>query len=57
MEGREGDYTFSEPYMLNEQVVVVKKGSNIASLADLSGKTVMTQVDSAALSVLEDPEG
>ena len=53
MEGREDDYTFSEPYMLNEQVVVVKKNSGINSLSDLKGKTVMTQVDSAALDVLE----
>lgn len=53
IEGREDNYTFSEPYMLNEQVVVVKKGSGINSLSDLKGKTVMTQVDSAALDVLE----
>ena len=53
MEGREDKYTFSEPYMLNEQVVVVKSGSGINSLADLAGKTVVTQVDSAALDVLE----
>lgn len=53
MEGREGDYTFSEPYMLNGQVVVVKKDKGIASLDDLAGKTVITQVDSAALDVLE----
>ena len=53
IEGREDNYTFSEPYMLNEQVVVVKKSSGINSLSDLKGKTVMTQVDSAALDVLE----
>ena len=53
MEGREDDYTFSEPYMLNEQVVVVKSDSGIADSAALAGKTVMTQVDSAALDVLE----
>ena len=53
IEGREDNYTFSEPYMLNEQVVVVKKNSGINSLSDLKGKTVMTQVDSAALDVLE----
>ncbi len=52
MEGREDDYTFSEPYMLNEQVVVVKAGNDISELKDLAGKTVMTQVDSAALDVL-----
>ncbi|MDO5042094.1 MAG: amino acid ABC transporter substrate-binding protein [Slackia sp.] len=53
MEGREDDYAFSEPYMLNGQVVVVKKDKGIASLDDLAGKTVITQVDSAALDVLE----
>jgi polar amino acid transport system substrate-binding protein len=52
-EGREADYTFSDPYMLNAQVVVVKADSDIASLDDLAGKTVVTQVDSAALEVLE----
>lgn len=53
MEGREDNYTFSEPYMLNEQVIVVKSDSGIADSAALAGKTVMTQVDSAALDVLE----
>ena len=53
MEGREDDYTFSEPYMLNGQVVVVKKDSGISSLADLAGKAVITQTDSAALDVLQ----
>ena len=53
MEGREDDYTFSEPYMLNGQVVVVKADSGIESFDDLAGKTVITQVDSAALDVLE----
>lgn len=53
VEGREDDYTFSEPYMLNAQVVVVKAGSGISTFDDLSGKTVITQVDSAALDVLE----
>ena len=53
MEGREADYKFSKPYMHNEQVVVVKKDSGISSLDDLAGKNVMTQVDSAALDVLE----
>lgn len=55
MEGREDDYTFSEPYMLNEQVIVVKAGSGITSFDDLANKTVITQVDSAALDVLETP--
>ena len=52
MEGREDDYTFSDPYMLNGQVIVVKKESGIKSLDDLAGKTVITQTDSAAEDVL-----
>jgi polar amino acid transport system substrate-binding protein len=53
MEGREGKYAFSEPYMLNQQVIVVRSDSGIADFAGLAGKAVMTQVDSAALDVLE----
>ena len=53
IEGRENDYTFSEPYMLNAQVVVVKKGSGISDLAGLAGKAVITQTDSAALDLLQ----
>ena len=53
MEGREDSYTFSSPYMLNEQVIVVKKDSGITDSAGLAGKSVITQVDSAALEVLE----
>ena len=57
MEGREDGYTFSEPYMYNEQVVVVKKDGDAKKLEDLAGKIVLTQVDSAALHVLEDEKG
>ncbi len=53
MEGREDDYTFSDPYMLNAQVVVVRADSGVAAFTDLAGKTVVTQVDSAAEDVLE----
>lgn len=52
MENREDDYTFSAPYVLNKQVVVVRADSGIGSLEDLAGKTVLTQVDSAAEAVL-----
>ena len=52
MEGREDDYTFSDPYMLNAQVVVVRADSGIESFEDLAGKTVIPQVDSAAEEVL-----
>lgn len=53
MDGREDSYTFSEPYMLNAQVVVVRADSGIEDTEGLAGKTVVTQVDSAAESVLE----
>ena len=52
MEGREDDYTFSDPYMLNAQVVVVRADSGIEGFEDLAGKTAITQVDSAAEEVL-----
>jgi polar amino acid transport system substrate-binding protein len=51
--GRENDYTWSEPYIDNKQVVVVKSDSGISSLDDLAGKTVETQKDSSALAALK----
>ena len=51
--GREDDYTWSEPYIDNKQVVVVKSDSGIKSLDDLAGKTVETQKDSSALAALQ----
>ena len=51
--GRENDYTWSEPYIDNKQVVVVKADSGIESLDDLAGKTVETQKDSSALAALQ----
>jgi polar amino acid transport system substrate-binding protein len=51
--GREDDYTWSEPYIDNKQVVVVKADSGIESLDDLAGKTVETQKDSSALAALQ----
>ncbi|MDO5335368.1 MAG: transporter substrate-binding domain-containing protein [Coriobacteriia bacterium] len=53
-EGREDNYAFSDRYMLNEQVVVVRADSSIKKLSDLKGKNVITQKDSAALDVLTD---
>ena len=56
MEGREGQYAFTEPYMLNEQVIVVKAHSGIDSLDDLAGKKVVTQTSSAAIEALNGPK-
>ena len=51
--GREDDYTWSEPYIDNKQVIVVKTDSGIDDLDDLEGKIVETQKDSSALAALE----
>ena len=51
--GRENDYLWSDPYIDNKQVVVVKSNSGIDSLDDLKGKTVETQKDSSALAALQ----
>ena len=51
--GRENDYTWSDPYIDNKQVIVVKSDSGIESLDDLAGKTVETQKDSSALAALQ----
>lgn len=53
MNGREDDYTFSDPYVDNSQVIIVKTDSGITDLAGLSGKTVLVQADSAALAALQ----
>ena len=52
--GRENDYTWSDAYIDNKQVVVVKSDSDIKSLDDLKGKTVETQKDSSALAALQE---
>lgn len=51
--GRENDYTWSEPYVDNSIMMVVSSDSDIQSLDDLSGKIVITQSDSSALTALE----
>ena len=53
IEGREDDYTFTDPYMDNSQVIVVRAESGITKLEDLADKTVMAQADSAAFHLLE----
>lgn len=56
MNGREGDYTWSDPYVDNSQVMVVSENSGINSLSDLAGKTVGVQAASAALDLLQSEE-
>jgi len=45
MQGREDAYTWTSPYVDNSQVVLLKAGSSIKSLADLKGKIVGVQTD------------
>lgn len=46
-------YTWSDPYVDNSQVIVVRKDSGIEKLSDLAGKTVTVQAASSALEALE----
>lgn len=51
--GRESDYTWSDPYFNTSQIIVVRSDSNIISVDDLKGKTVEIQEGSSALETLE----
>lgn len=50
--GREDEYTWSDPYVDNSIVIIVKADSGIESLDDLAGKTLMVQGASSALEAL-----
>jgi len=52
IEGREDQYLWTQPYMDNTQVIVVLGSSGIKTFADLAGKVVMAQADSAAYMAL-----
>ena len=54
--GRENSYTWSDPYVINEQVVMVKSASPVKSLADLKGKKVAVQTDTPVQKALS-PNG
>ena len=54
MNGREDEYTWSEPYLDNQQVFVVRADSGINSEKDLAGKTVDVQTDSSAEAALKE---
>lgn len=56
VDGREDDYTWSQPYVDNSQVIVVAEDSGIDSLSDLAGKTVGVQAASAALTLLQEDQ-
>ncbi len=54
--GREGQYEWTDAYMDNSQVFVVRAGSGIESFSDLAGKTVIVQNESSAEAALAKQE-
>lgn len=54
MNGREDDYAWTDAYLDNEQVFVVRKDDGLKSQEDLNGKQVEAQVDSSAEAALKD---
>ena len=52
--GRENDYTWSEPYVDNTIVIAVNADSDIQTQADLAGKMVVAQAASSADTALND---
>lgn len=56
-EERKDQYAWSEPYLNNKQVIVVKADSNINEAANLNGKAVEVQKDSSAAEALSNGPG
>ncbi len=54
--GRETSYTWTDAYMDNSQVFVVRADADIANFGDLQGKTVVVQNDSSAQAAIEEEE-
>ena len=54
--GREDKYTWTDAYMDNSQVFVVRADSGIKTFADLAGKIVAVQTESAAQQALNSEE-
>ena len=56
-EDRKQSVDFSDPYATATQVVIVKEGSEIASVDDLTGKTIGVQLGTTGDIYVEDVEG
>ena len=52
-EERKAQMLFTMPYLANEQIMVVRNDSGIASVAETAGKVLGTQAGSASVDVLE----
>jgi polar amino acid transport system substrate-binding protein len=53
LEERKEKILFSDPYMVNKQIIIVKSGSPIKAKADMAGKVVGAQEGSSAVTALE----
>ena len=53
LEERKKNILFSDPYMVNKQIIIVKAGSDIKTKADMKGKIVGTQEASSAVTAME----
>ena len=51
---REKAVAFSDPYYLSEQAILVKEGSSITGLSDLSGKTIAAQQGTTGLELAKE---
>ena len=52
LEERKEKILFSDPYMVNKQIIIVKAGSAIKGKADMAGKTVGAQEGSSAVTAM-----
>jgi polar amino acid transport system substrate-binding protein len=52
-EERKQEMLFSDPYMDNRQIVIVRAESDIQSKADMAGKVVAAQADSSAMQAIK----
>lgn len=53
LETRKEKILFTDPYMENKQIIIVKKGSDITDKATMAGKVVGVQEGSSAVTALE----
>ena len=52
LEERKEKILFSDPYMVNKQIIIVKTGSPIKAKADMAGKVVGAQEGSSAVTAM-----
>ena len=53
LEERKEKILFTDPYMINKQIIIVKAGSSIKTKADMAGKVVGAQEGSSAVTAMQ----